>query len=107
MHKEKNKIYNNGFSLLELSIVLSIIGLIAGGVTVGANIIHAAQLRAVITDINSYTSAMLAFKDKFDGLPGDLTNATEFWGKLMLILQHVMSRHQLALRHVMAMVMVD
>jgi prepilin-type N-terminal cleavage/methylation domain-containing protein len=36
---------NTGFTLLEISIVLVVIGLIVGGIFVGQNLIQAAQLR--------------------------------------------------------------
>lgn len=70
-----------GFSLLELSIVLVIIGLIAGGITAGSSMIRAAELRAGTTQIERYQIAMHLFKDKYFGLPGDLKNATAFWGE--------------------------
>ena len=45
------RIRQRAFTLIELSIVLVIIGLIVGGVLVGQNLIHAAQLRSVISDL--------------------------------------------------------
>ena len=70
----------NGFSLLELSIVLVIIGLIAGGIVAGSSMIRAAELRAVITEQQQYQTAVMVFKDKYLALPGDMDNATAFWG---------------------------
>ena len=69
-----------GFSLLELSIVLVIIGLIAGGITVGADMVRAAELRSVMTDVERYKTAIYTFKEKYMALPGDMKNATSFWG---------------------------
>ncbi|MCC7259610.1 MAG: type II secretion system protein, partial [Alphaproteobacteria bacterium] len=40
-----------GFTLVELSIVMVIIGLIVGGVLVGQNLIKAAEMRATIQQI--------------------------------------------------------
>jgi len=71
---------NRGFSLLELSIVLVIIGLIAGGIVAGSSMIRAAELRSVITERQQYQTAIHTFRDKYLGLPGDLKNATAFWG---------------------------
>lgn len=70
----------NGFSLLELSIVLVIIGLIAGGIVAGSSMIRAAELRAVITEYNQFKTATYTFRDKYLALPGDIRNATAFWG---------------------------
>lgn len=69
-----------GFSLLELSIVLVIIGLIAGGIVSGSSMIRAAELRSVITQESQFHIAIHTFRDKYLGMPGDLKNATAFWG---------------------------
>jgi len=68
------------FSLVELSIVLVILGLLTGGVLTGQNLIRAAELRAVTTEFNAYQTAANTFKDKYFAIPGDMTNATDFWG---------------------------
>lgn len=68
------------FSLVELSIVLVILGLLVGGILAGQSLIRAAELRSLGADVTKYTTATFAFKDKYFGLPGDITNATSFWG---------------------------
>ncbi len=50
---------HHGFTLIELSIVLVIIGLIIGGVLVGKDLIKAAEIRATISQINKYNHAVL------------------------------------------------
>ena len=69
-----------GFTLVELSIVLVILGLLVGGVLAGQSLIHAAELRAISNEYTSYKVAIGAFREKYMGLPGDITNATAFWG---------------------------
>jgi prepilin-type N-terminal cleavage/methylation domain-containing protein len=71
----------NGFTLIELSIVLVIIGLLAGGVLVGRDLIKSAQLRSVISDIDKFNAAANAFKLKYDCIPGDCINATSIFGQ--------------------------
>jgi prepilin-type N-terminal cleavage/methylation domain-containing protein len=66
------KARQQGFTLIELSILLVIIGLIVGGVLVGQNLIAAAGVRATISQIEKYTTAVNIFRDKYGGLPGDL-----------------------------------
>jgi prepilin-type N-terminal cleavage/methylation domain-containing protein len=66
-----------GFTLLELSIVLVIIGLIVGGVLVGRDLIKAAEIRATVNQIEKISTAVNTFKLKYGGLPGDLANASE------------------------------
>jgi len=68
------------FSLIELSIVLVILGLLTGGILAGQSLIRAAELRSVSTDINRYSTAVTTFRDKYFAIPGDMTNATAFWG---------------------------
>lgn len=70
----------SGFSLVELSIVLVILGLLVGGVLAGQALIRASELRAVPREAATYRTAMLAFRDKYFALPGDMANATGFWG---------------------------
>ena len=72
--------HHAGFTLVELSIVLVIIGLIVGGIFVGKELIRASQLNSVLRDLDKYNSAVLTFKDKYGKLPGDISNATQFWG---------------------------
>lgn len=71
-----------GFTLIELAIVIVIIGLLAGGVLVGRDMIRAAELRSVTTEYEKYVAALNLFKEKYMGLPGDLKNATAFWGAM-------------------------
>jgi prepilin-type N-terminal cleavage/methylation domain-containing protein len=68
-----------GFTLIELSLVLLIIGLISGGVLVGMDLIRSAQLRSVARDIEMFQAAINSFRGKYNALPGDIVNATQFW----------------------------
>ena len=61
-----------GFTLIELSIVLVIIGLIIGGVLVGRDLIDAATVRAQISQIEKYQTAVNTFRGKYGYLPGDI-----------------------------------
>ncbi len=70
-----------GFSLVELSIVLVILGLLVGGVLAGQSLIRAAELRSVTTDYQRYQAAIYTFRGRYLGMPGDLSNATQFWGR--------------------------
>jgi prepilin-type N-terminal cleavage/methylation domain-containing protein len=64
-----------GFTLLEVSMVLVVIGLIVGGVLVGKDMIRQAQLRSVMTSVEKYKTAVRTFQGKYGSLPGDLPNA--------------------------------
>jgi prepilin-type N-terminal cleavage/methylation domain-containing protein len=67
--------YNKGFTLIELSIVLVVIGLIVGGILVGQSLITAATVRAQITQIEKYNQAANTFFEKYRYLPGDMPPA--------------------------------
>lgn len=67
---------HHGFTLIELSIVLVIIGLIIGGVLVGKDLIKAAEIRATISQINKYNTAVHTFQAKYNALPGDMNADT-------------------------------
>lgn len=62
----------HGFTLVELSIVLVIVGLLAAGILVGRDLIFAAGLRAQIAQIEQYRTASAAFRLKYNALPGDI-----------------------------------
>lgn len=64
-----------GFTLIELSIVLVIIGLIVGGVLVGQDLIKAAEVRSVVGQVEKYNAAVNTFRTKFNGIPGDIVSA--------------------------------
>lgn len=79
MHRALHRSRTLGFTLVELSIVLVILGLLVGGILGGQSLIRAAELRAVSTEYSRYTAAIGTFRDKFFGLPGDISDATKFW----------------------------
>ena len=64
-----------GFSLIELSVVLVILGLLIATVTVGKDLIRSAAMRAVITQITDLQTQLGAFLLRYNALPGDITNA--------------------------------
>ena len=72
--------YRRAFSLVELSIVLVILGLLVGGILTGQSLIRAAELRSVTTESSQFQTAVMTFRDKYFALPGDMDNATDFWG---------------------------
>jgi len=78
MHNNKN---SSGFTLVELSIVIVIIGLIVAGVVGGQTLVEQAKIRQVIGQMNKIKLAVNAYKLEYDALPGDHANATDYWGQ--------------------------
>ncbi len=68
-HVTKTK---NGFTLLEISIVLVVIAIVIGGVLVGQDLIRAAELRAVLSERQEIDVKVQTFAAKFNSLPGDI-----------------------------------
>ena len=68
-----------GFTLVELSIVLVILGLLVGGVLTGQSLIRASELRAITSESTRFVTAINAFRDKYFAIPGDMNNASSFW----------------------------
>jgi prepilin-type N-terminal cleavage/methylation domain-containing protein len=68
------------FTLIELSIVLVIIGLVVGGILVGRELINNAENRKVISDVEKYRTVTNTFRTKYNCLAGDCPNATSFFG---------------------------
>jgi prepilin-type N-terminal cleavage/methylation domain-containing protein len=64
----------SGFTLIELSIALVIIGLLVGGIFTGLDLVKASETRSVISDLEKYKTAISAFELKYDCLPGDCVN---------------------------------
>ncbi|MBY0407535.1 MAG: prepilin-type N-terminal cleavage/methylation domain-containing protein, partial [Rickettsiales bacterium] len=69
-----------GFTLLELSVVIVIIGLLVGGILVGRDLIKSAELRATVGQSDRYNTAVQTFKLKYNSIPGDMrrTEANAF-----------------------------
>lgn len=61
----------NGFTLIELAIVLVIIGLLLGGVLKGQELINSAKVKNLVADFKNVQVFMYGYQDKFKALPGD------------------------------------
>jgi prepilin-type N-terminal cleavage/methylation domain-containing protein len=61
----------SGFTLVEISIVLIIIGLLLGGVLKGQEWINNAKVKNLANDFRSISAIVYAYQDRFRVLPGD------------------------------------
>lgn len=66
-----------GFTLVELALVLVIVGLLTGGILKGREMIENARVTSTVAQVKSYESAVTAFYDIFNVLPGDMPNASD------------------------------
>jgi len=60
-----------GFTLVELSIVLAIIGLLVGGILKGQEMIAGARLKTTVAQADTVRAAYNFFLDKYGAQPGD------------------------------------
>ncbi len=68
-----------GFSLLELSVVLVIIGLLAGGAISARSFTKNSQLASMMTEAKYYSNAFGQFQAQWKAIPGDFAGATDTW----------------------------
>lgn len=64
---------SSGFTLIELAVVLVVIGLLAGAVLLGRELIVAGEISQTVSEMQKYQAATTHFADKYAALPGDLT----------------------------------
>lgn len=76
------RIKSTGFTLIELSIVLVIIGLLMGGVLKGQALIENAKVKNMANDFRTIQTQVYAYQDKFKALPGDDRAAVDHLGVL-------------------------
>ncbi len=68
-----------GFTLIEISIVLVIIGLLLGGVLKGQEMINDAKIRNIEKDMDGIAAAVYTYQDRYKALPGDDKGAAGRW----------------------------
>jgi prepilin-type N-terminal cleavage/methylation domain-containing protein len=71
--------FNKGFTLVELSIVLVIVGLLIATITAGQRMIYTSKIHNQVSDLRRYKIAIQQFKIIYDYLPGDMPNASSYW----------------------------
>ncbi|MDP3371512.1 MAG: prepilin-type N-terminal cleavage/methylation domain-containing protein [Candidatus Paracaedibacteraceae bacterium] len=68
------------FSLIELSIVLVIVGVLMGAIFKGQDLLDVAKVRSVVHDFHRIQVAFHAYHDSYGMLPGDDSRATNRFG---------------------------
>ncbi|MCE2687010.1 MAG: prepilin-type N-terminal cleavage/methylation domain-containing protein [Rickettsiales bacterium] len=73
---KKNKVNfvkKSAFTLIELSVVIIIIGILIAGISAGGALIKGAEIRSIMSDARTYGVAIKAYFVQYDSLPGDGT----------------------------------
>jgi prepilin-type N-terminal cleavage/methylation domain-containing protein len=68
-----------GFTLVEIAIVLVIIGLLLGGILKGQEMITQAKIKNVTADFSGISAAYYGYQDRYRAIPGDDPNAATRW----------------------------
>ncbi|MDA0781256.1 MAG: prepilin-type N-terminal cleavage/methylation domain-containing protein [Rickettsiales bacterium] len=69
----------NGFTLIELSMVIVIIGLIVAGIVGGQDLVQHSRILSQVSDLKKYEIAYNTFKLQFNAIPGDFNKASQYW----------------------------
>jgi prepilin-type N-terminal cleavage/methylation domain-containing protein len=67
---------NQGFTMVELAVVLVVVGLVIAGVFMGQQLIERAESSAISSEITDFQQAVSKFEETYNGIPGDIANAT-------------------------------
>ena len=63
-----------GFTLVELAIVMTIIGLLIGGILKGQELMENARVTSTVAQVKAYEAAITTFRDAYNAVPGDMPN---------------------------------
>lgn len=70
---------SKAFTLLELSIIIGIIGILLGMAVASKEFVRHAKMKKLMNEINDMEVAVKNFYNIYHGIPGDLRNATSFF----------------------------
>jgi prepilin-type N-terminal cleavage/methylation domain-containing protein len=71
-----------GFTLVELAIVLVIIGLLLGAILKGQELIQNAKYKRLVNDLQGLEAAVYTYYDRYKAYPGDDPKAADRWASL-------------------------
>lgn len=60
-----------GFTLLEITIIMVLVGLLVSGVVKGQELVMQARVKETLNELNGLTGAYFAYFDRYRALPGD------------------------------------
>jgi len=79
---------DRGFSLVELSLVIVIVGLLISGIVAGSNLMQAARMQAVINSMQELSIASNTFLMRYNNYPGDFSGSSAVFAGCAVINDH-------------------
>lgn len=70
-----------GFTLLELAIAVVVLGFFVTIVVGGKSLMRTARISTVVSEVETFNSAIEVFKLTYEDLPGDMVDAESVWGR--------------------------
>ncbi|MCB2081895.1 MAG: type II secretion system protein [Rickettsiales bacterium] len=68
------------YTLIEMAIVLVVVGLLISVVMTGVYLVSQSKVRTIIAEQETYQAAIKNFLDRYNELPGDMSDASGYWG---------------------------
>ena len=78
-----SKIQLQGFSLIEIALALMILGIIAGTIFNGLDLLESAKIRSLMTDLRTYHMVLLEYRSIYGYWPGDDPQARTRFGEMV------------------------
>lgn len=79
MNRRINSSYVSGFTLIEMSVIIIMVGLIVGAIVIGKDLVNSAIMRRTASQIKEVQTAVTLFRERYQAMPGDFSKATKYW----------------------------
>ncbi len=68
-----------GFSIAELAVVITVIGLLVAVVAAGVNMRASSEVQGMIYGVSQHQASIESFNVKYEDYPGDMVDAHDYW----------------------------
>ena len=79
---QAHHLWQGGFTLVELTIVLLVIGLLLGGTLKGQSVVDNAKIKRMALDTAVFGNAIHTYRNLYHALPGDDPTASQRWNEV-------------------------